>query len=139
MVTERLVDHCLQADGDRTALPAHLLDWCSVTIGGAAHADSSPAVRDGIDALCGPAPNPATDSAATLLPSGRQLTPADAKHLNITVGEASAQQAAECLAVLVGLRAWQRRWIHRRCSFALQGDNKTALNMAPTLRGRLVR
>jgi hypothetical protein len=62
MVTERLVDHCLQADVDRTALPAHLLDWFSVTIGGAAHADSSPAVRDGIDALCGPAPNPATDS-----------------------------------------------------------------------------
>ena len=84
MVTERLVDHCLQADGDRTALPAHLLDWCSVTIGGAAHADSSPAVRDGIDALCGPAPNPATDSAATLLPSGRQLTPADAAFANGT-------------------------------------------------------
>ena len=39
------------------------------------------------------------------------------------------------MAVLVGLRAWKRHWLHRRCSFALKGDNKTALNMALTLRG----
>jgi 2-methylcitrate dehydratase PrpD len=84
MVTERLVDHCLRADGDRDALPAHLLDWFSVTIGGAAHADSSPAVLDGIDALCGPAPDPGTDPAATLVPSGRRLTPADAAFANGT-------------------------------------------------------
>ena len=56
-----------------------------------------------------------------------QLTEADAKHLNIKIGEASAQQAAECMAVLVGLRAWQRYWLHRRCSFALKGDNTTAV------------
>ena len=64
-----------------------------------------------------------------------QLTEADARHLKITIGEASAQQAAECMAVLVGLRAWKRHWLQRRCSFALKGDNKTALNMALTLRG----
>jgi 2-methylcitrate dehydratase PrpD len=84
MVTERLVAHCLRADGDRDALPAHLLDWFGVTIGGVTHADSSPAVLDGIDALCGPAPDPATDSAATLVPSGRRLTPADAAFANGT-------------------------------------------------------
>ena len=64
-----------------------------------------------------------------------KITPSDAKHLGITVGSATAQQAAECLAVLVGLRAWRRFWIDRRCSFSIKGDNKTALNMALTLRG----
>lgn len=82
MITERLVDHCLSVDGDRPALPAHLLDWCSVTIGGATYADSSPAVIDGLNALCGPAPDPETDAAATRIPSGRQLTPADAALAN---------------------------------------------------------
>ena len=62
-------------------------------------------------------------------------TPKDERTLNIKIGSSSAQQAAECLAVLVGMRAWMRFWKDRRCTPALKGDNKTALNMALTLRG----
>ena len=63
------------------------------------------------------------------------LTPKDEKTLDIKIGSSSAQQAAECLAVLVGMRAWIRFWKDRRCTLSLKGDNKTALNMALTLRG----
>jgi len=78
MVTDRIVDHCRRVDGDRPDLPAHLLDWFAVTVGGAAHADSSPAILDGIREIAGPAPDPESDATATVLPSGERLTPADA-------------------------------------------------------------
>ncbi|PAU85320.1 MmgE/PrpD [Halorubrum salipaludis] len=82
MVTDRIVDHALSVDGDRPDLPAHLLDWFAVAVGGAAHADSSPAIRDGIDRIAGPTPDPATDETATVLPTGEAMTPADAALVN---------------------------------------------------------
>ncbi|EMA65256.1 MmgE/PrpD [Halorubrum aidingense JCM 13560] len=82
MVTDRIVDHCERVDADRPDLPAHLLDWFAVTIGGAAHADSSPAILDGIRDLSGPTPDPETDATATVLPSGERMTPADAAFAN---------------------------------------------------------
>jgi 2-methylcitrate dehydratase PrpD len=85
MVTDRVVAHCETADGDRADLAAHVLDWFAVTIGGAAHADSSPAVLDGIDRIAGPTPDPETDATATVLPSGEQMTPADAAFANGTL------------------------------------------------------
>ena len=82
MVTDRLVAHCGAADGDRDGLSEHVLDWLAVTVGGAAHADSSPAILDGIDRIAGPTPDPETDATATVLPSGERLTPADAAFAN---------------------------------------------------------
>ncbi|OTF09254.1 MmgE/PrpD family protein [Halorubrum sp. SD612] len=82
MVTDRIVDHCLSVDADRPDLPAHLLDWFAVAIGGATHADSTPAILDGVRAIAGPTPDPETDETATLLPSGERLTPADAALAN---------------------------------------------------------
>ncbi|SDG12603.1 2-methylcitrate dehydratase PrpD [Halorubrum xinjiangense] len=82
MVTNRIVDHCLSVDADRDDLPAHLLDWFAVAIGGATHADSTPAILEGVRQIAGPAPDPATDETATLLPSGERLTPADAALAN---------------------------------------------------------
>lgn len=82
MVTDRIVDHCGAVDGDRPDLSGHLLDWVAVAIGGAAHADSSPATLDGIRRIAGPTPDPDTDETATVLPSGEQMTPADAAFAN---------------------------------------------------------
>ena len=82
MVTTRIVDHCLSVDGDRPDLPAHLLDWFAAAIGGATHADSTPAILDGVRRIAGPAPGPSADGTATLLPSGDPLTPADAALAN---------------------------------------------------------
>ena len=82
MVTDRIVDHCLSVDGDRPDLPDHLLDWFAVAIGGATHADSTPAILDGVRRIAGPTPDPGSDAAATLLPSGDRLTPADAALAN---------------------------------------------------------
>ncbi|TKX44521.1 MULTISPECIES: MmgE/PrpD family protein [unclassified Halorubrum] len=82
MVTQRIVDHCLSVDADRPDLPAHLLDWFAVAIGGATHADSTPAIRDGVRKIAGPTPDPENDVAATVLPSGERLTPADAALAN---------------------------------------------------------
>lgn len=82
MVTDRIVEHCLSVDGDRPDLPAHLLDWFAVAIGGATHADSTPAVLDGVRRIAGPTPDPNADATATLLPSGERLTPADAALAN---------------------------------------------------------
>ncbi len=82
MVTQRIVEHCRTVDGDRSDLPEHLLDWFAVAIGGAAHADSSPAVLEGIGRIAGPTPDPETEAAATVLPSGERLTPADAAFAN---------------------------------------------------------
>ncbi|ELZ30821.1 MmgE/PrpD family protein [Halorubrum distributum] len=82
MVTDRIVDHCLSVDADRPDLPAHLLDWFAVAIGGATHADSTPAILEGVRSIAGPTPDPATDETATLLPSGERLTPADAALAN---------------------------------------------------------
>ncbi|ELZ51247.1 MmgE/PrpD [Halorubrum coriense DSM 10284] len=82
MVTDRIVDHCLSVDGDRPALPAHLLDWFAVAVGGATHADSTPAILDGVRRIAGPTPDPDADETATLLPSGERLTPADAALAN---------------------------------------------------------
>lgn len=82
MVTDRIVDHCQRVDGDRPALPAHLLDWFAVAVGGAAHADSSPAILEGLRAIAGPTPDPETDATATVVPSGERMTPADAAFAN---------------------------------------------------------
>lgn len=82
MVTDRIIDHCERVDGDRPDLPAHLLDWFAVAIGGATHADSSPAILDGIRTIAGPTPNPETDATATVVPSGERMTPADAAFAN---------------------------------------------------------
>jgi len=82
MVTDRVVDHCLSVDGDRPDLPAHLLDWFAVAIGGATHADSTPSILDGVRRIAGPTPDPDADGTATLLPSGERLTPADAALAN---------------------------------------------------------
>ncbi|WP_280586356.1 MmgE/PrpD family protein, partial [Halorubrum sp. Boch-26] len=82
MVTDRIVDHCEAVDGERADLSEHVLDWFAVAIGGAAHADSSPAVLDGIGRISGPTPGPGTDAAATVLPSGERMTPADAAFAN---------------------------------------------------------
>ncbi|MFC7186808.1 MmgE/PrpD family protein [Halorubrum yunnanense] len=62
MVTDRVVARCEVADGDRAGLSEHVFDWFAVTIGGAEHADSSPAVLDGIDRIAGPTPDPGTDA-----------------------------------------------------------------------------
>jgi len=75
MVTDRIVDHCQRVDADRPDLSAHLLDWFAVTIGGATHADSSPAILGGIRDLSGPTPDPETDATATVFPSGERMTP----------------------------------------------------------------
>ena len=82
MVVARIVDHCATVDGDRPTLSAHLSDWFAVAIGGAVHADSSPAIRDGIARIAGPAPDPAADETATVFPTGEQMTPADAAFAN---------------------------------------------------------
>jgi len=82
MVTDRIVDHCLSVDGDRPDLPAHLLDWFAVAIGGRVHADSTPAIIEGVRRIAGPTPDPDADETATLLPSGERLTPADAALAN---------------------------------------------------------
>lgn len=82
MVTDRIVAHCETVDGDRPSLTERVLDWFAVAIGGAAHADSSPAVLDGIGRIAGPTPDPATDATATVLPSGERMTPADAALAN---------------------------------------------------------
>ncbi|WP_418280046.1 MmgE/PrpD family protein [Halorubrum sp. DTA98] len=91
MGTERIVDHCLSADGDRPDLPKHLLDWLAVTVGGARHADSTPAILDGVRRIAGPvadeATTPSTDTGrtagtATILPSGERVAPADAALAN---------------------------------------------------------
>jgi 2-methylcitrate dehydratase PrpD len=82
MVTDRIVDHCQRVDADRPDLSAHLLDWFAVTIGGATHADSSPAILGGIRDLSGPTPDPETDATATVFPSGERMTPADAAFAN---------------------------------------------------------
>ncbi|WP_418283938.1 MmgE/PrpD family protein [Halorubrum sp. DTA46] len=82
MVTDRIVDHCETVDGDRPDLPDHLLDWFAVTIGGAAHADSSESILEGVRTLSGPAPDPDTDATATVLPTGEHMTPADAALAN---------------------------------------------------------
>jgi len=115
MITDRLVEHCHRVDGDRDALADRVLDWITVTVGGATHADSSPAVLAGINALSGPRPaafagsmaGVSTDEAeaeaeaaptveptveatptaepATVLPSGTQLSAADAAFANGTL------------------------------------------------------
>lgn len=82
MVTDGIVARCESVDGDRPALSGHVLDWFAVAIGGAAHADSSPAVLDGIDRIAGPTPDPEADATATVLPSGERMTPADAALAN---------------------------------------------------------
>ena len=94
MVTERIVDHCLSVDGDRPDLPKHLLDWVAVAVGGATHADSTPAILDGVRRIADqPAddasPSSGTEAAAggrpgsaTILGTGERVSPADAALAN---------------------------------------------------------
>ena len=90
MVTERIVDHCLSIDGDRPDLPKHLLDWVAVAVGGATHADSTPAILDGVRRIAdhpteGASPSPDTGSrpgSATVLGTGERVSPAVAALAN---------------------------------------------------------
>ena len=50
--------------------------------------------------------------------------------LRITKAESAAQQVVEALAVLVALRAWKRRWAHRRILLEVKSDSISALAMS---------
>ena len=78
--TERLAADCAGRDGKDAdeALRKHLLDWFGVTIGGAAHAESTPALREGVAGFAG-------EGAATAIPSGERLTPDTAALVNGTL------------------------------------------------------
>ncbi len=97
--TERLAAAATDASGDRPDLEQHLLDWLAVTVGGAKHADSTPAILGGVDRLTGGgvggapaepdggtavrgAPDTTGGGRATVLPSGDRLRPADAALAN---------------------------------------------------------
>jgi len=96
--TERLAAAAVDASGDRPDLEQHLLDWLAVTVGGAKHADSTPAILGGVDRLTGGggagpaaepdggtavrAPEAAGGGRATVLPSGDRLRAADAALAN---------------------------------------------------------
>lgn len=100
MSTERIVDHCLSIHGERPDLPKHLLDWLAVAIGGAVHADSTPAILDGVRRIAGlpsdgshqpdetsssvASDAPVADGAAsaTILATGERVSPAAAALAN---------------------------------------------------------
>ena len=49
--------------------------------------------------------------------------------LRIAKAESAAQQVVEALAVLVALRAWKHRWLHRRILLRVKSDSISALVM----------
>ena len=51
-----------------------------------------------------------------------------------TIGDSAGQQAWECLAVLVALRAWYSTWIYKRAKITIKGDNVSALAMASRMK-----
>ena len=51
-----------------------------------------------------------------------------------TIGDSAGQQAWECLAVLVSLRAWSSTWISQRARITIKGDNISALAMASRMK-----
>ncbi|WP_255191537.1 MmgE/PrpD family protein [Natronobeatus ordinarius] len=59
----------------REQLEQHLLDWLGVVVGGAAHADSTPAVLGGLKALGPAAHSAAADGLATVIPTGERVPP----------------------------------------------------------------
>ncbi|WP_336343055.1 MmgE/PrpD family protein [Halalkalicoccus ordinarius] len=68
--TDRLAAYCAGLDGTVSAdetLRKHVLDWFGVAIGGAAHADSTPALLEGTGFAGG--------GAATVIPSGERVSP----------------------------------------------------------------
>lgn len=78
--TDRLAAYCAGFDGSTTAdegLRKHVLDWFGVAIGGAAHADSTPALLDGT--------NLADEGSATVIPSGERVSPDTAALVNGTL------------------------------------------------------
>ena len=46
----------------------------------------------------------------------------------------TAQQALECLALLVALNLWAPRWLSRRCCLHIRGDNLTMLTLVEKLK-----
>ena len=84
--TARLAAYCADradaplAEDVRAELEQHLLDWVGVVVGGEAHADSTPALLDGLDALA-----PTADSGegvATVIPTGERVAPGHAALAN---------------------------------------------------------
>ena len=55
------------------------------------------------------------------------LSTEEATLLGFTISESAAQQTVESLAVLVALRAWRPRWIHRRVFIRVKSDSMSAL------------
>jgi 2-methylcitrate dehydratase PrpD len=82
--TDRLAAYCADRDGietDGEVLRKHVLDWFGVVIGGAAHADSTPALFEG----SGLAGVDAGDGTATVLPTGERVSPDTAALVNGTL------------------------------------------------------
>jgi hypothetical protein len=55
------------------------------------------------------------------------IGPFEANLLQIQIAESSAQQTVEALAVLVALRAWKTRWVHKRVFVKVKSDSISAL------------
>ncbi|MFC6905662.1 MmgE/PrpD family protein [Halalkalicoccus tibetensis] len=78
--TDRLAEHCASrepVDAPGEALRKHVLDWFGVAIGGAAHADSTPALFEGT--------GDAGSGTATVIPTGNRRPPGAAALVNGTL------------------------------------------------------
>ena len=62
------------------------------------------------------------------------ITSDDEKLLNIQIGEASAQQVAEALAILVALKLWHKVWRKHMIRLCMKSDSISALTLISKLR-----
>ena len=63
-----------------------------------------------------------------------ELTLEETKLLGLTVGESSAQQAVEALAVLIALRAWAGSWSDAGATLRVRSDSISALVLSLRLK-----
>ena len=64
-----------------------------------------------------------------------EITEEEASILQIEIGQSSAQQAAECFAVLVALRLWSAGWKKERYTLKVCSDSVVALMMSLKMQG----
>jgi len=63
-----------------------------------------------------------------------EFTSYDALSFDVTFGNSSVQQLAEALAVLFGVRAWDRYWINKAAKIQVRSDSVSALSMVARMK-----
>ena len=99
------------------------------------------ACRNTLQAKCSPPPHGRNRTTLMLIDGAivawyaAPLSHHDEAILDITIGDAKAQQAAEALNLLVALRLWKMHWATERVALEVRNDNVAALTLVLHLKG----